>query len=119
MTYRAIQIFYFFMLSFDLLCILVFCPICWHTILILYYNPYYFHKVSSNILSCISDVIGRGKVFFLLFVSLSKVLSILLIFLKEPTLVYVNFTLLTFCSSFIYPCYYLHYFLPSASIGFS
>lgn len=93
--------------------------ICWHTI-VLYYNPFYFCKVSSNRPAFILDFsyLHHLSLFFL--VSLANSLSILLIFFpKEPTFGFVDSSYCFSILYFLYLCPNIYYFFPSVSFGFS
>lgn len=90
--------------------------------LILYNSHFYFHKVSRNFPSFISKFSYLGVSLSLFFLSLSKGLSILLIFSKNQLLFLLTllccFSILYFLF-FICLCSYLHYFFPSANCGIS
>ena len=72
-----------------------YCPICWHTVCNIFYNPLYFSGLSSYFSIFISDCIYYALYYFS--ISLVKDLSILFIFSKNQILF-----LLIFCIVFLY-----------------
>ena len=88
-------------------------------VLIFHFPGDFLYSVVSGIISSFSSLIlfAWFFVYFCLFLSLAKYLSILFVLFKKPALSYID---LFHCFPnlyFIYFCFDLYYFLPSARFG--